>query len=311
MNVQWRHRLVRGVLLGLLLLWTQPQMAGAEPPRPEQVTGKDSRSAQRSAEQRRERARKRARMRRRARARARARKRARMRRRARARARARQRARSRQRERRQRRRRSYIRMRARWHDAPSRPVRRRWLRKDPSPLVLRPVDEDEAYRLVPNEDGSFDKRAYRKARKALASQEGNGSHRIHPRLLRILYKAVKHFRTPYVHVVSGYRQDDATSRHTHGRAVDIVLPGVPDRRLAYFLSRQGFVGVGMYPVSGFVHLDLRNRSYFWMDRSAPGQASRHVPVLRNRGPRMDARARKRGVQPVEPLPGTSEQERSG
>ena len=34
----------------------------------------------------------------------------------------------------------------------------------------------------------------------------------------------------------------------------------------------GFVGVGVYPVSGFVHLDVRERSYFWVDTSGPRHA---------------------------------------
>ena len=127
-----------------------------------------------------------------------------------------------------------------------------------------------------------------------------------PRLLELIYRAVKRFRAPYVIVVSGYRDARATSRHAHGRAADIVLPGVSDRRLAAYFRRQGFVGVGLYPVSGFVHLDVRSRSFFWIDRSGPGRPSRLRPVLRKHTHRMDRRALRRGEAPVEDLAGASD-----
>jgi hypothetical protein len=80
--------------------------------------------------------------------------------------------------------------------------------------------------------------------------------------------------------------------------VDLVLPGVPDRRLAAYLRPQGFVGVGIYPTSGFVHLDVRARSYFWSDSSAPGQRNRERRILRTLGPRFDRVARSLGAEPV-------------
>ena len=80
--------------------------------------------------------------------------------------------------------------------------------------------------------------------------------------------------------------------------MDIVAPGVPNRRLARFARAQGFVGVGEYPRSGFVHVDVRERSYFWVDSSGPGQRSRERRVRLGEARRHDARARDRGEDVV-------------
>jgi len=70
------------------------------------------------------------------------------------------------------------------------------------------------------------------------------------------------------HVISGYRSPATNamlrrsgggvakgSLHTHGKAIDIRLPGVPlaDLHRAALSLRAG--GVGYYPKSAFVHLD--------------------------------------------------------
>jgi hypothetical protein len=180
------------------------------------------------------------------------------------------------------------------------------MERSPSPLVLKPVDRDERYVLEPNhEAGGFAASERKKAEAALADDDGQ-THPLHPRLLDILYETQRHFRAPWLYVISGYRDGRSTSRHTHGRAVDIVVPGVSDRRLASYLTKQGFVGVGLYRVSGFVHLDVRRRSYFWVDTSRPGAPSRDRPVFRERAARTDARARARGETPVTPLAGATE-----
>ena len=41
----------------------------------------------------------------------------------------------------------------------------------------------------------------------------------------------------------------------------------------------GFVGVGIYPTSQFVHVDVRPRSYFWIDNSGPGKRNRERGIL--------------------------------
>lgn len=197
---------------------------------------------------------------------------------------------------------SYIRMRQRWHRPPTALERRNWLAEPRPPLVLRPVRGGASFRLVPDARGRFDEAQLEKAREAFRDpRDGETSAEVHPRLLELCYRAVRQFRAPYVHLVSGYRTTRSTSRHNQGRAMDIVLPGVTEERLAAFLRRQGFVGVGVYPNSGFTHLDVRARSYYWIDRSGPDQPSMTTPVRSNEISRNDSAARRRHEEIVPDL----------
>ncbi|MDH5493904.1 MAG: DUF882 domain-containing protein, partial [Myxococcales bacterium] len=189
----------------------------------------------------------------------------------------------------------------------------RWLESSPRALVLRPIGDRTPFELLPDlGEDRFGPRPLGLARKAFAYRRDGATHAIHPRLLELVYRAVHHFEAPYVHLVSGYRTTRATSRHAQGRAIDMVLPGVSDRRLAAYLRGFGFVGVGLYPVSGFVHLDVRARSYFWEDRSGPGQRNRERAVRGGEARSADARARERGEEGIEDLlPETGEGEGNG
>jgi hypothetical protein len=122
-------------------------------------------------------------------------------------------------------------------------------------------------------------------------------HEVHPRLLDLAYRAMRHFGAAEVELISGFRDGRTTSRHSHGRAMDIRLPGVDLRRLAEFFYRQGFVGVGIYPRSRFVHVDVRAQSYFWVDHSRAGRRGRARPILGELARRMDAAALARGEHP--------------
>jgi hypothetical protein len=57
-----------------------------------------------------------------------------------------------------------------------------------------------------------------------------------------------------------------------GLACDFRVEGVKDTELRDYLRRTfDKVGVGYYPNSSFVHLDVRkDRSAFWIDYSGPG-----------------------------------------
>jgi uncharacterized protein YcbK (DUF882 family) len=177
-----------------------------------------------------------------------------------------------------------------------------WQRQTPPPLVLRPVGSSERFTLVPDDDaGTFSAAALGLAEQAFAYRVDGTTRAIHPRLLALVYETVRHFRVPYVHLVSGVRSGRPSSRHAQGRAIDMSLPGISDARLAAWLRPRGFVGVGIYPTSGFVHLDVRGRSYFWRDLSGPSERSRERPMLAPSCARYDRLARARGVEPVPDL----------
>jgi len=168
------------------------------------------------------------------------------------------------------------------------------------PLVLAPIDAHggERVTLIPATDkGGFSEEQKQLAARAFSPLGRKKPHPISPRLLDLVYRAMRHFDAPLVHLISGYRADRAGSRHTQGRAIDMVIPGVSNEELAAYVRQFGFVGVGVYPKSGFVHLDVRDTSFFWVDNSLPNERCRPEPTLLGEAKAMDARARDRGEEP--------------
>jgi uncharacterized protein YcbK (DUF882 family) len=102
-------------------------------------------------------------------------------------------------------------------------------------------------------------------------------HAMNPRLVRMLYQIGRHYPGRRVEVVSGYRHPSVAknphSPHMQGLACDFRVTGVKNTELRDYL-RAGYqkVGVGYYPNSAFVHLDVRKEgSAFWIDYSGPGE----------------------------------------
>jgi hypothetical protein len=128
-------------------------------------------------------------------------------------------------------------------------------------------------------------------------------HPIDPRTLALAYRIETHFEVPELRIVSGYRVPKPGSRSNHGkgRALDLVVPGVADEEVARFVRDMGFVGVGVYPTSQFVHVDIRPQSYFWVDASGPHMRNREHGILGDLAARSDAAALARGQTPVEPF----------
>jgi uncharacterized protein YcbK (DUF882 family) len=101
--------------------------------------------------------------------------------------------------------------------------------------------------------------------------------RMNPRLVRLVFEAGRHWPGRKVEVVSGYRHPTVAknphSPHMLGLACDFRVTGVTNVELRDYL-RKAFphVGVGYYPNSSFVHLDVRKSgSAFWIDYSGPGK----------------------------------------
>jgi hypothetical protein len=132
---------------------------------------------------------------------------------------------------------------------------------------------------------------------------GGEEHPLDPRTLALVYRIQIHFGVPEVRVVSGYRVPRAGSRSNHGkgRAMDLIVPGVPDEEVAEFAREAGFTGVGVYPTSQFVHVDIRPRSFFWIDTSGPHMKNHERAILPELAAKSDAGAISRGQAPVEPF----------
>jgi hypothetical protein len=161
-------------------------------------------------------------------------------------------------------------------------------------LVLHIQGKDLTYVLRPqSRQGGWDEGQLAIAKEAFGSWPGGPTP--HPRTLDLVYAATLQFGCPYVTLISGVRKDRGGSRHSHGLAADIVLPGVDDEELAAYFRAQGFVGVGTYPRAGFVHVDTRDQSFFWIDRSKPNQHGRVVQVRKDESTAADEAARARGM----------------
>jgi hypothetical protein len=161
-------------------------------------------------------------------------------------------------------------------------------------LSLHPVGRTQTpYVLIPQgPDGGFDEEQVAVASKAFGSWDAGP--RVSARLLDLIYHAAKHFDVYHVHLVSGVRRDRSGSRHSHGLAADVVFPGVSDDELAAYFRPQGFCGVGIYTRADFVHIDVRERSYFWLDKSPPGRRMRIIPVRGDEAKAADEAAMARG-----------------
>ncbi len=97
-----------------------------------------------------------------------------------------------------------------------------------------------------------------------------------PRLIKLLAKVSDKFGSRPIRVVSGYRTRSfyQDSRHKLSRAVDFSIPGIDNVVLRDYLRTLPAVGVGYYPNSSFVHLDVRDVATYWVDYAGPGESPR-------------------------------------
>lgn len=121
--------------------------------------------------------------------------------------------------------------------------------------------------------------ARRRLRELLRPRDSRRRKMPNTRLLSLLARVSDHFGGRTIHVISGYRLPKGltrkTSRHVAGQAIDFRIPGVPLTVLRDYCEKFSDVGVGYYPTTHFVHLDVRKQPARWTDWSLPGQP----PVL--------------------------------
>ncbi len=114
-------------------------------------------------------------------------------------------------------------------------------------------------------------------------RDASGTRDVDPRLIGVVTQISEHFGGRPIEVVSGYRpyvegQPTAHSNHNVGRAVDFVVRGVANEVVRDYCHTLRDVGVGYYPRSSFIHLDVRNVTTHWVDESGPGEAPRYTSI---------------------------------
>lgn len=117
----------------------------------------------------------------------------------------------------------------------------------------------------------------RTAFERIASREAE-PHRLALRVEQLVFKAAYHFGVARVRVVSGWREH--AGKHTAAEAVDFMLDGVAASRVAAYLRGLARVGVGIYthPETQYVHIDIREPSFSWIDASPPGAHWKERPL---------------------------------
>jgi hypothetical protein len=134
----------------------------------------------------------------------------------------------------------------------------------PVVVLNRNTSERAPIRLY-HDDGLLDRDAF----KQFVSVTGGEP--LDERLVKLVFRAAYHFGGAQVEVVSATRRG-SRGRHGHGEAIDFALQGVRAAVLASYLRGTPLAGVGIYthPRTQFVHLDVRDRSFHWIDASPPG-----------------------------------------
>jgi uncharacterized protein YcbK (DUF882 family) len=139
--------------------------------------------------------------------------------------------------------------------------------------LIFPGLKDEVDVNLYNADGSYNLDALEEASHVLRCRRTDTETPMDPQLLMLLSHVYDHFGAKPLQIVSGYRnQRKRTSNHTKGTATDFRIAGVPPKKIREFAATLdgGGVGIGLYPRSGFVHIDVRPApSYRWVDYSPP------------------------------------------
>jgi hypothetical protein len=104
--------------------------------------------------------------------------------------------------------------------------------------------------------------------------------RLDPGLLVRLRRIGDRFPGHDIEITSGYRPDAReSSRHRTGHALDLRVLGAPLEEVHAFALGFDESGVGLYPTSEFLHVDVRPRVTRWVDLAGPGEPTNMVEVV--------------------------------
>ena len=157
----------------------------------------------------------------------------------------------------------------------------------PAPAVeLSHLTTHATYTLRPDRPhGEFSPRLMKSMAALLKCHHTGKRHAISNRLIEVLYATARHFNSGKLHIIAGYRapriarqKGNPKSPHKRGVACDFRLEGVGIEKLRdYLRAKYSNVGVGYYPNSGFIHVDVgRRKPAYWIDYSGPGQRARYA-----------------------------------
>lgn len=118
--------------------------------------------------------------------------------------------------------------------------------------------------------GEAEAASYRNLRHFMRCQRTGAETPLDPRLVELLYRLSQRTHQR-IQVVSGFRAPMFStadlSYHTRGMAADIRIPGMTPLMVRDLAESMGVGGLGYYPSSQFVHVDVRTERARWIDYS--------------------------------------------
>jgi uncharacterized protein YcbK (DUF882 family) len=116
--------------------------------------------------------------------------------------------------------------------------------------------------------GEVEPQSYRSLRRLMRCLRTGAETPMDPRLIELLYRISQRTRQK-IQMVSGFRAPmfslATLSYHTRGMAADIRVPGMTPLMVRDLARSMGVKGIGYYPVSQFVHVDVRDDRMEWTD----------------------------------------------
>ncbi len=158
------------------------------------------------------------------------------------------------------------------------------------------------------DDGSIDRAALRTFMRVAASvpdlpdgPDGEVAEPLDARLVQLAMRASYHFGGAPIVLVSATRKG-SHGKHGSGEALDFQLENVRAATLAAYVRTFPRAGIGIYthPKTQYVHVDVREHSYHWLDGSPPGVTWREALLADPHRQRRDD-----GYTPVHDLPETA------
>ncbi|MBP6632366.1 MAG: DUF882 domain-containing protein [Kofleriaceae bacterium] len=160
-------------------------------------------------------------------------------------------------------------------------------------VKLVDVNHDETVTVRLRRDGSSDADTAATLRRLFRCKRTDLEHDVAQGTLAMFADVAARYPGRAIEVVSAYRaarKESATSPHRAARAIDFRVRGIKPAVVRDFLWQTYHdVGVGYYPESGFIHIDVRPERLPWTDRGGrsdyhPGWAT--IPHPRASGPRL-------------------------
>ena len=157
------------------------------------------------------------------------------------------------------------------------PVRMKGFTVQPIHFVSVWNNEQASFKLL-NNNGKLIQRSRRMLSKLSGPKKGGETRLLHPRLIHMLQRVAERFPGKSIELISGYRprkKGYPVSKHNVGRALDFRVQGVDRVALYEYIKSLPKVGAGYYPNSVFVHMDVRDKSTFWVDYSGVGEPAQY------------------------------------